>query len=405
MSGSSGKDANLEALRGLAALVVLGWHCLLGFYPDASGHWSLAHSLKGEPWFALLNGPAAVTLFFVLSGYVLTRRYMLGGESGLLVRGAIKRWPRLVGPVLVVVMISWAMFALGLHAFREAAVVSSSPWLATYGYGLDPETFAPNFWDAFAQGSVRTFLFREASYNSSLWTMQIEMMGSLAVFAVAAPVRYLRAYSRVAAAVLLVAAFAVLGLVFPLARAFIAGLALAAFIPPAGILMNRWGALCAAAIAVYLLGYSGAATGAFVPIARLGIDPYDTATAGAAILVLVASRPGAALLPHALSMLIGRLSFPIYLVQVPVICSVGAATFLLCEEVVGPDLSAAVAISASTMATLLAALPLARFNDWWVERVNAATQSALVVPRRGTSGAQRSGPDRQREISAGVRRG
>lgn len=384
-----GKDENLEALRGLAALAVLNWHCLLGFYPQASGHWVPDGSLKAAPWFAFFNGPAAVTLFFVLSAYVLTRRYMLSGDTALIARGAIKRWPRLMGPVLLVVMACWAMFALDLFAFKEAGAAIGSPWLSAYGDGLNPQAFAPSFWDALAQGSLRTFLFGEASYNSSIWTMQIEFIGSMAVFAMAVPVRRLRDDSPVAAAFLLAALFATLAMAFPLARAFAVGLALAAFIPAGGIPMARWASIVAVVVALYLLGYAGAGVGAFAPLDDVGLDPYETAAIGSALLILVSARPGARLLPVPLSALLGRLSFPIYLVQLPVICSLGAQTLLLCKRTAGANVAAAAATAVSIAASILLAFPLAAFNDWWVKRVNAAarTPSAPAWQRaRGTIG-------------------
>lgn len=392
-----GKDENLEALRGLAALAVLNWHCLLGFYPAASGHWVADGSLKGAPWFAFFNGPAAVTLFFALSGYVLARRYILSGETSLIARGAIKRLPRLMGPVLIVVMASWAMFALDLFAFKEAAAATGSPWLAAYGEGQDPATFVPSFWDALSQGSIRTFLFGEASYNSSIWTMQIEFIGSLAVFAMAVPVRRLLDDSPLAAGLLLVATFATLALVFPLARAFAVGLALATFIPASGIAMSRAMAAIAVIVALYLLGYSGTGVGAFAPVHTLGLSPYETATIGSALLILVATHPERSLLPTSLATTLGRLSFPIYLVQLPVICSIGAQTYLVCAAAAGANVAAAAAMATSIAASILFALPLATFNDWWVQRVNAALLSPRSFAWRATEGKGR--------INDGVRNG
>src|ERR1700728_2842757 len=111
MAAISKKDLPLEALRGLAAIAVLLWHSMLGFFPQWSGifpdRWPPEAALSGQVWYGLIYGTAAVTLFFVLSGFVLTRRFLMNGDQQIILRGAIKRWPRLAGPVLVTVLASW----------------------------------------------------------------------------------------------------------------------------------------------------------------------------------------------------------------------------------------------------------------------------------------------------------
>src|SRR5690242_11784453 len=106
-SAGNSKDLTLEALRGLAAMVVVAFHCLQSFAPAWTGLYPAfdpTHSRAGEIWYGLVNGTAAVLFFFVLSGFVLTRRYFATGDAMILARGAVKRWPRLAGLVLLVVM-------------------------------------------------------------------------------------------------------------------------------------------------------------------------------------------------------------------------------------------------------------------------------------------------------------
>ena len=61
-----------------------------------------AWSLSGTPLFALVNGSAAVVVFFVLSGFVLTYRAIESDDTSRLWLGAARRWPRLAAPVIVV---------------------------------------------------------------------------------------------------------------------------------------------------------------------------------------------------------------------------------------------------------------------------------------------------------------
>jgi hypothetical protein len=94
---SYGKGSHLEAMRGIAALIVVASHLVRAF----SSH-QLSEIWVGKPWFVFINGEAAVTFFFVLSGYVLTLRPLRSGDPLATVRGVIKRWPRLAGPVSLV---------------------------------------------------------------------------------------------------------------------------------------------------------------------------------------------------------------------------------------------------------------------------------------------------------------
>src|SRR3974390_1554992 len=103
------KDYSLEALRGLASISVVFWHVMLGFFPERSGIFTaLDHSnvINTQIWFGLIYGPAAVAFFFVLSGFVLTRSFLLSGDANQIFRNAIKRWPRLAFPVLIAVLLS-----------------------------------------------------------------------------------------------------------------------------------------------------------------------------------------------------------------------------------------------------------------------------------------------------------
>jgi peptidoglycan/LPS O-acetylase OafA/YrhL len=116
----------------LAALVVLAHHTLLAFAPRLDGLFFPAErfGLFGTPFYAFLNGAAAVALFFVLSGFVLTYRIIATGNPAGLGIAALKRWPRLAGLVALVTFGAGLLAWGGLYWNVEASELSKSPWLA-----------------------------------------------------------------------------------------------------------------------------------------------------------------------------------------------------------------------------------------------------------------------------------
>src|ERR1700722_1765234 len=132
-----GKFLQLEGLRGLAAAMVVAWHFVWAFAPSQLG--SVAGSpeqgLVGSPIAASIDGPAAVVLFFVLSGFVIPLRFFRSGQARTVVQAAAKRWPRLAGLSVLAVLFSYVLFRLGLFHYREAAIVTGSDWLCLYGGG------------------------------------------------------------------------------------------------------------------------------------------------------------------------------------------------------------------------------------------------------------------------------
>jgi peptidoglycan/LPS O-acetylase OafA/YrhL len=153
---SYGKGSHLEAMRGIAALIVVASHLVRAF----SSH-QLSEIWVGKPWFVFINGEAAVTFFFVLSGYVLTLRPLRSGDPLATVRGVIKRWPRLAGPVLVATVLSCLLWNLGAYHHLEAAAITGSQWLATFATGFPSETAVSDMSliAAIEQGTWRTFIY------------------------------------------------------------------------------------------------------------------------------------------------------------------------------------------------------------------------------------------------------
>ncbi len=101
----SRKQIYIEAVRGLAALLVVFTHFMMAFYPSAA--YGAKYQAHGEweklfiqtPLSILLQGEFAVCLFFVLSGYVLSLPYFGPGsrDNNHLLAASIKQRPFRLG--------------------------------------------------------------------------------------------------------------------------------------------------------------------------------------------------------------------------------------------------------------------------------------------------------------------
>jgi peptidoglycan/LPS O-acetylase OafA/YrhL len=365
-------------------LVVVLNHSILGFLPQYYGLVpSLASdNLQGSVLFVFFNGSAAVSLFFVLSGYILTRRYFASGDASNLMRGAVKRWPRLMGPVFVTTFVSYLLFYFHLYHFVEAGTKSGSHWLLLFADGYT-RLFRPDatihdihFWTMLEQGTYGTFLREDSLFDSSLWTMHPELVGSFIAFGFAPLLFEARKSSVWAVLWLVFTALVILHYVWVYVAAFPLGVGMAALLPR-DYKLRPVIAVPAILLALYLLGYPGSPIGiyrVFAWGAAQGMPYLYPQNAGAAILIGVIEvfPPIRRVFSGKISAFLGELSFPIYLLHVLVICSAGSVVYLHFGAI--PAIISVFAIS------VLVSLPLIKFNNWWIAKVNR-TAETLLRPR------------------------
>lgn len=328
--------------------------------------------------FIALNGSAAVNLFFVLSGFVLTYASINAMNTATLLRNAIKCWPRLAGPVAISTITSFIFFKLDFYHFEKAAVI-----IAKFAYAYETP-FQPNFWAALQQGTVTTF-FRGASYyNSSLWTMKYEFYGSFIALAIA----YAAARTGllwIPLVALILSFLAVLHLQMEVYYlAFTSGVVLSLIAARPGRISVH-SSLALIAIGLYFLGYAGTNLGvyAWVP-AVLGqgktLVVVQIAASFALLAGVILSPRTHAAFDKPFMRFLGWLSFPLYLIHVLILCSFGSWVYLNAATWGLP--SGPTAFAATVITSLIACLPLAVFNDLWVKWINTCLNKAVAEKTR-----------------------
>ena len=173
----------------MAAFLVFLHHFGLAFYPayyfwdikmvHIRGNFEIHY---GQSLFSFLsNGNFCVCIFFVLSGFVLSRRYFNEHSQGILISGAQKRFLRLYIPVAFTLIVSFLLLAAGLYYNLPARVITHSE--AWWGPNLNFPDCTVQFLNALL---YVTMLVGDNAFDTSMWTMSIELYGSLFVFALLA---------------------------------------------------------------------------------------------------------------------------------------------------------------------------------------------------------------------------
>jgi peptidoglycan/LPS O-acetylase OafA/YrhL len=379
------KLSNLEGIRGIAALVVLLGHFVLGFAPQRHG--LIPGAIKGgnfmeTPMFASINGTASVTLFFVLSGFVLSYSYWSSNKS--MTKAVIKRYPRLLLLPAISTLVSFLLYRLNLYYYDKAALVTNSDWMAKFGYaGRLPE---PSYlMDGLLQGSFLTFFRGDAWLNSSLWTMHYEFIGSLIVFgftAVALHVNKPRSLLLLAIPVLFLTYFINNTLLY---SAFIMGLLLSFLFSKTSLLSHKPGFLIQVFLmvfCVYAFGFLEPATGWYGYLSALDVSKQYVLRiilhilASIALIYLV-------FVNHLLRKMfssgsfrfLGRISFSMYVIHIPILFSFSAYLFLVFLDKYGYRVS----FFSTLLLTLIfvggVSYLLSLLDDRWRKRIDQFTNT------------------------------
>ncbi len=274
---------------------------------------------------------------------------------------------------------------LGIYWYREASALFKTPWLESFGAGSPDPSIVYNFGFAVADGAVLSFLRRGSMYNSVLWTMTYALSGSLMILVLAVFAVKSRQLHTGLRATLALIAFVVAGYVSPLLAALVVGSVLSWVSVARPIHVSRLVACVGLLLAFYLLGYNqGAKPYAWLTSVGAGLQYGQYVWILASVLAIVCVE-GSPVLPRSLSgrigAFLGSMAFPIYLTQVVVICSVGSYAFVEMAKILSTPYPALLASIVCVAGTFVAALPLRRFDLWWVPAIDGISASVLLYAR------------------------
>jgi peptidoglycan/LPS O-acetylase OafA/YrhL len=375
----------LDGIRGWASILVLLSHIIggiLAFETPELDAGSLP-GFKDSPWngiYGLLlrlftDGHLAVLIFFVLSGYALSVSHF-NLQKNTLALATASRYFRLMIPIFFTSLIAYLMLKLGLFFNLDAAARSPalSDWLGSF-YKFRASIYGAVWFSLYGV----FFRYRDdATYNSSLWTMPVELMGSFLVYGFLAIFRRSTTVQwRIS--VLLTLAFLCST---PLYACFTLGYLIAESNKNFAVSKRRKGSdfflICV---------FVGVSVFSTFPQFR-GDDEitYDMVTcliATALVGTVSFSSMLRGFFSNSLSRFLGKISFPLYLIQIIVICSWSSYLYLnlplLCSS---PSLAALINLLTTVLLCIglsVLLLPIERFS------ISASKKLGSILLMKGST--------------------
>lgn len=328
-----------DGIRGIAALVVLNEHFLKLFAPSAyidEAQWPLGSPgldwLTYPPFNLLGNGAPAVTIFFVLSGWVLSR-YIYREERVYWWAEGLKRYLRLMLPCLASLLLIYVVMLMS--DFGAAGLVGQlGSKEATF------RSFGMGFGDVVEQGLVGTIFLQDFRLNPPLWTLSVEFYGAIVIFGLAGLWGRLQAGGymdrRAHHALQLIVPF---GMLFVTTTSLMFGIFLGMFLHAVTTLAavdrllqrtRGWWTWLAAAVGFLLLAYMirGSFQNPYIHISFWGMSKvyeyaYNAVGAGLILLAAHYSPVAQKILSHSFLLWLGKISFAMYLTHYIVLMTLG----------------------------------------------------------------------------------
>ena len=367
------KINSAESIRGLACLAVVFSHLSLSFLPylhffdpDDQANNHFIYSLHHSPFAFWYSGTAAVFVFFVLSGFVLSYAIMKDPKKikDKIKTMSVKRYPRLMIPALTSCLCIWLVFQF-IHIDSSHA----NGWFQAY------VTQDFSFKKAIYEGTIGSFFFAESETNWVLWTMTLELLGSFVLFLLIYLYQYKKILFFIGSILILALIYAWQGEDFCLGIAsFVIGIYAYLY----GRRLALYAAVLMLIVGLYLAGAHNTSHSYAWIYAVLGEKTYEYCNFLAGILIvysILMSPKLSALLDHKFFIWLGKLSFSVYLLHLLMI-------YLVCVPVLNLCLSwgygYVVSVVLASLICLLATLGVAEVYSRYIDQLAIQLSNRLA---------------------------
>ncbi len=175
----------VQGIRGICCILICLLHFLLAFLPLGYIGWGshIEEEMQYTEYFTyfpysiFLNSSFPLLLLISLIGFTIGVRYFQTKDMEFLKQQARKRYLRLMPSVLVITLISYAIYFLSFNYNVVVGEYTQNSWLILSSYSES------NSWlGAIFSGLFRVFFMRDGDYCAVLWCYHIIFMGSFLVY-------------------------------------------------------------------------------------------------------------------------------------------------------------------------------------------------------------------------------
>ncbi len=176
----------VDGLKVLSCLMIFNFHFInffyCGFYSllPTDFHTQFLEAFVGSsPLNILMGGKFGVRIFMTISGFFVGYRFFITGDKKSLSSGVVKKYFRLVFPIITANIAIYGLMKTGLFMNAQASVAAGSQVFVGNYNQFQPSLFAAVWeavWGCFATGANQ--------YNGPLWFIYYEFFGTLLIAAI-----------------------------------------------------------------------------------------------------------------------------------------------------------------------------------------------------------------------------
>jgi peptidoglycan/LPS O-acetylase OafA/YrhL len=361
-----------DGLRGWSAAAVVLHHIGAAMYGWTDFKDLFLQNHLGKILYFLFDGPFAVYIFFVLSGFVLSLGYMKNKGLRHLTGLVIRRAPRLSIPVAVSTIIIFLMLKAGCMFNIEAANQGSkvNTWL------IQHYNFVPAVTDMI-KSIPHVFLTGDVKYNIVLWTMRYEFFGSYYIVIFILGLHESNNFKK--ALVWVVSTVLLLGLE-PRMACFNFGILIAFVYSDKEYTVktfqsNRFIKLIILLFAIICYALN-------LVSGQLGFTIVESILSAAAafftVLSLIFVNMSQRIFSAKVSRFLGKISFPLYIVHMPVICAFTAFLMIKYPMYKENMITVTLIFFASALLSFLSAIcfyPVEKLSVWFSRKIYSFMKS------------------------------